>query len=353
MKTFPETRFIMTTIRDIAKRAAVSPATVSRVLNGSGEVKPETKARVLATVQAANYHPQTAARNLRGAGRLKKSLAYCIGFFNFRPSFYARDLFSFEMIMAVEAALRERGFGMRFVCASPTGDVPHAVRDGEVDGVITLGKSGMLKQMAALAPTVALDTPNPFMDSLFSIVPDYRSGIHAATARLLDAGCRWPVLLIDPPDAPDGISFQAQVAAGYRAAFEERGRRVPSAPFAGSTALFADGYRVGRALFADAANRPDGVIGSDGGMLGLYRAAAECGLRIPHDLGVIGIDGLGQDDYLSPPLTCVDVGIAELARLAVDAAIEGVLKGERRLGMAVTPVRLVERASVRKPTREG
>lgn len=337
----------MKTIREIARQAGVSPATVSRAFNGSADVNAETKVRVLAVAKAANYHPQASARNLRSSKARSRELTYCIGFINFRPHGFDQDLFSFEIVMAVEGALRERGFGMRFVCASPAGGLPQAVGSGEVDGVIALGKSPLVERIAAHLPTVSMDAYNLHMDALFSLVPDYRSGAHAATARLLDAGYRRLAVLIDPPSSPESLAYRAQVAAGCRLAYEERGQPVPTHLFAGSGSVYADGYRLGCALFATAKTRPDALIGSDGAMLGVYRAAAEHGLRIPDDLGIIGIDGLGQDDYLSPPLTSVDVGIVELARLAAGTVIDSVVKGVKRRGLEVTPVRLIERASVR------
>jgi len=338
----------MATISDIAKLASVSPSTVSRVLNGSNDVSSETKARIIAVAQSMNYRPDTSARNLRRSKGRERALTHNIGFINFRPDRLAQVLFSFEATMAVEAAMRERGFGMRFVNASSSGGIPREVASHEVDGVIALGKSSDLGEISALVPTVSLDANNLFTNSSFSIVPDYRGGVYEATLRLFEAGHRRIKLLIDPPSSLEGLGYEEQVASGCIRAYQERGIPVPDDLYGGIVGVYQDGYEVGGVLFARREVWPDALIGSDGGMLGLYRAANQYGVRIPEDVSVIGIDGLSQDEYMSPPLTTIHVGIPEICRLASDTVIESVVKGSRRCGVEVTPVRLVERASVWK-----
>ena len=337
----------MTTIRDIAEHAEVSPSTVSRVLNGSTDISPETRARIVAVSQAMNYRPDTAARNLRRPKSRNKVLTHSIGFINFRRGVFAQDLFSFEVIMAVEATLRERGFGMRFVNASSSGGVPGEVSSNEVDGVIALGRSFDLDKIASLIPTVSLDSSNLFTDMSFSIVPDYRRGVYDATLRLIDAGHRRITLMINPPSSMEGLDFHGQVASGCIRAFQERGLPAPDNLYCGFGCAYQDGYRIGCALFSRRELWPDALIGSDGIMLGLYRAANQYGVRIPEDVSVIGIDCLTQDEYLSPPLTAISVGIPDICRLASETVIDGVVKGIKRCGVEVTPVRLVERSSVR------
>jgi DNA-binding LacI/PurR family transcriptional regulator len=100
-------------------------------------------------------------------------------------------------------------------------------------------------------------------------------------------------------------------------------------------------------LFASRSSTPDAIIGSDGAMLGLYRAAGERGIRIPDDVSVIGIDGLRHGEYLLPPLTTIDVQVAALARTAIRILTESVKAGISRQGLEVMPVVLRERASTR------
>ncbi len=339
----------MATISDIARQAWVSPSTVSRVLNGSSDVSSETKSRVIAVAQAMNYRPDTSARNLRRSKGRERLLTHSIGFINFRPDRQAQVLFTFEATMAVEATLRERGFGVRFVNASPSGGIPREVASHEVDGVIALGKSSDLGEISTLVPTVSLDANNLFADSSFSIVPDYRKGVYEATLRLFEAGHRRIKLLINRPVSQEALGYEEQVASGCIRAHQEHRIPVPEDIYAGLVGVYQDGYEVGCRLFSQRETWPDAVIGSDGGMLGIYRAASQYGVRIPEDVSVIGIDGLSQDEYMSPPLTTIHVGIPEICRLASDTVIESVVKGGRRCGVEVTPVRLVERASVRKP----
>jgi LacI family transcriptional regulator len=107
------------------------------------------------------------------------------------------------------------------------------------------------------------------------------------------------------------------------------------------------GYEFGRVLLTDPQNRPDAVIGSDGALLGVIRAAWELGLRIPQDVSLVGTDGVSMGAFFAPPLTAVDVQIARLGEIATRIVVEGASRQEFRQGVEVTPVRFVERASAR------
>jgi DNA-binding LacI/PurR family transcriptional regulator len=107
------------------------------------------------------------------------------------------------------------------------------------------------------------------------------------------------------------------------------------------------GYEIGCQMFADQRTLPDAIIGPDGAMLGLYRAAAEYGIKIPAQLSVVGINGLRHGEYLYPPLTTLDVQPALLSATAVGILVDCLTNGTKRQGMEIMPVILRERASAR------
>jgi LacI family transcriptional regulator len=336
----------MVTIREVARQAEVSPATVSRVFGRGVDVHPETRQRVLAVAQALNYQPLAAARNMRRVGRGETSLCHVVGVIHFRDSAATeRDSFSSEVMAAVETALEQRGYGMRLLHWSPEGGVPWDVGEGGMDGILARGTGPVLYQAAQSVPIVTLDCHDPGLPA-YAISPDYESAGYQGVQALLARGRRRLALAIGEPEGADAQWFAQGVYRGACRAAAEAGIALTTASCCPVMGTPRAGYQHGLPLLRDPATRPDAILASDGGLLGLYRAAAELGLRIPADLALIGINGLPSAEFLAPPATTIDVGIAALAARAVavlTATIEG---GTRRTGLEWWPVTLIPRASL-------
>jgi LacI family transcriptional regulator len=337
----------MATIYDVAEEAGVSTATVSRVMNGANNVRSGIRERVIAVATARGYSPSVAARNLRrGGGKKSEALTYEIGLIDFRPSPFGRDPFSAELVNAVEGALRECSYRMRPIFASVEGSLPADIAAGEVDGVISRASAPILRQIAMKVPVVCVDFHDPSIEA-YAFAPDYVAAIKEASARLLAAGHRRIGLLVDDPEVPEPIPFAVNLVKGCTEAYREAGLPVPRDLWRGGASDHKAGYEVGCRIFRDPASRPDALIGSDGAMLGLYRAAAERGVRIPGDVSVIGVNGLPFTEYLYPPLTTLDMDIPAIARKATALLTDCIASGERRRGHEITPVVLRERGSAR------
>jgi|GEM_PF-3679136 len=336
----------MVTIREVARHAEVSPATVSRVFGTGVDVHPETRLRVLAAAQALNYQPMAAARNMRRVGRGETSLCQVIGVIHFRHSSAAeRDPFSSEVLAAVETALEQRGYGMRLLHWSPEGGVPWDVAEGGMDGVIARGIGPVLYEAAQSVPLVTLDCHDPGLPA-YAVSPDYDSVGYQGMRAFLAHRRRRVALAIGHGWADEAQWFARGVYHGAQRAASEAG--YPFGPAACCPVMGTPraGYEYGLPLLRDPATRPDAILAPDGGLLGIYRAAAELGLRIPGDLALIGINGLPSVEFLSPPAATIDVGIVALAARAVavlTAIIEG---GTRRRGLEWWPVTLIPRASL-------
>lgn len=337
----------MATIHDIARDAGVSTATVSRVFNDSGEVSLETRTRVLKVAREANYKPHSSARNLRRAREGGKELNHVVGLVIFSERIFNLDSFGLGLTAAVEEALQGRGYGLRIITCAGEGDTPAEIVGRAVDGVICLRPGKVLADISRHVPVIILDYHSSECDT-YSVIPDYRSGSREAIRRLLAAGHRRIALLSGDPSKRDPLDFTSQVVAGYQEAYEEAGLSVPEHPYLQETAIGpVDGYAAGRSLLKDRAGRPDAIVGSDGAMFGLYRAAHELGVNIPGDVSVIGIDGVSLGEYMAPPLTTIDVDLHGIGEKAVALIIEFIQKGTRRRGLEITPTVLLERASAK------
>ncbi len=335
-------------IDDVAREAGVSAATVSRALNRPALVKTATRERILAAAQALNYQANNSARNLRGGNRTNfgKTLTHTIGYLAHRKSVMHGDPFAYELLEAVEAALCERGLGIQVIAASPEGSIPREIAELSVDGVISRMSCPLVRHIAGIIPTVTLDAFDPDVNG-YAIMPDYAGGLRLVMERLLAAGLKDVALLASDPRTLLSDNFWSLFPKTCTQVYTDRGWPVPPRLCRGAAYDPQSGYEVGLRLFSDPASRPQAVIGPDGAMLGLYRAAGECGVRIPADVSVIGINGLKHGEYLHPGLTTLDVQSGRLGAAAVEVLADGIAGGQRRRGLEILPVILRERASAR------
>jgi LacI family transcriptional regulator len=297
------------TIKDVAREAKVSVASVSRVLNGSGGVTPATQKIVREVAARLHYVPDSAARSLI-TGR-----THTIG--AVLPDLYG-EFFS-ELIRGIDLAARARGLHL-LVSSSHDGveDAAAAVRAmrGRVDGMLIFSEyvdaAFLDANLPANLPAVLLNsgvksTRYPVLNI------DNRAGAIAMVQHLVDAG-RQRIAFIAGPKT----NFDAQQRdKGYRAAMA---KFAPDAPLNIVAGDFGEesGYRAGRELLAQK-TRPDAVFAANDMMaVGCMLAFKEAGIRVPQDIALAGFDDILIARYVSPPLSTVQVRIADLGRAALE-----------------------------------
>jgi LacI family transcriptional regulator len=299
-------------IADVARRAEVSLATVSRVINGKTSVDRKLAARVLAAATELGYRPNHVARNLRA----KSSTVWGIVVADITNPFFTR------IVRAVQdAAWKERRTVI--VCNTDEdlererGAIEVLVAEG-VGGVIIAPASETATDVRPLTdrgiPVVAIDRrPSTAVDC---VLVDNIAGGRAATEHLLAHGARRVACITGPSDT----TTARERLLGFRQA-------LSAARIRGGSATHAD-YREegGRAVLLRwiRQNRlPDGVFVANNLMtLGVLRAAYEHGVRVPEDLRVVGFDELpwgggiaGQVPVIVQPTTAIaDTAVAMLSR---------------------------------------
>lgn len=296
------------TIKDVAREAKVSIASVSRVLNGLGGVTAETQEAVRNAAARLHYVPDSAARSLI-TGR-----THTIG--AVLPDLYG-EFFS-ELIRGIDLAARSRGLHL-LVSSSHDGaeDAAAAVRTmrGRVDGMIILSQ---FVDGAFLDQNVASDLPLVLLDSPVddprypTINLDNLAGAQAMVKHLLDAG-------------HGSVAFITGPAGNYDAQEREKGYRAAMSTFAPSASLnivdgdFTEesGYRAGRALLTQS-TRPRAVFAANDMMaVGCLHAFKEAGIRVPDDIALAGFDDILIARYVTPSLSTVAVSIADLGKSAL------------------------------------
>lgn len=304
----------MATISDVATRAGVSTATVSRALNGKATVDPDLAARVLAAAQELGYRPNGPARNLRK--QETAVLALIISDVE-NPFFTA-------IARGVEDVAHEAGYSL-VLCNSD--DTPAKEREyvdvalqERVAGVL-LSPTGNADTAELLArhstPVVAVDRPLPGSAS-DTVLVDNRLAAKHATLHLAGQGYG----RIGCLTGPSGVPTADDRLAGYRDGL--RAAKLPS-----STALVrrsrfkAEGaQRAAHALLTQDDPPEALLVGNSAMAVGVLEALAALNLKPGRDVGVVAFDDAPWTTLLDPPLSVVaqpayDIG-ALAARLLLD-----------------------------------
>ncbi len=316
----------MATIVEVARRAAVSPTTVSHVLNGTRFVSHAARERVEQAIALLGYRRNEVARSLRRGSSHTLGLVL--------PD--SANPFFAEVGRAIELAAFEAGFSL-ILCNSENAVEKERLYLGvlarrQVDGVILVSAGERSDSVSTFLrsglPVVAMDRPQPGL-SLDTVLADHRQGGWLATRHLVRLGHRRIACIGGPPRLGPGL----QRVAGYRRALREEGLAFDRALLVHGDFHPAAGASAARALLR--LRRPPTAIFACNDLmaLGVLRAAAELGRRVPGDLALVGYDDIELAAFAAPPLTTVaqpkrEMG-REVVRLIVNRIRDGRLPPQR------------------------
>ena len=327
------------TMKDVAKRAGVSLSTVSYVLNDSGPVAADRRARVLEAVRALGYLPNESARNLK-----RRSVA-TIGL-------VVPDLVNqyFAMIAeGVEQAASEKDVLVVFCTPEATGEGEswnsRLLRSQRLDGLIYL--SGANTRMEALVelthvgPVVLVDEKLPGF-SLPCVVSQNRQGAREIAAHLTALGHERLAILGGPPE----LWTAEQRLSGYREAIAAAGLDPDAVPLLTGDYQMASGEQLAaKVLDLPAAERPTALICANDQMaIGALSYCRRAGLRVPEDVSVVGFDDLPIASLLTPSLTTVRQPARALGMEAVKLLLS-LVDGAEPVSPPPSPVMLKIRES--------
>ena len=333
-------------IYDISKRAGVSIATVSRVLNNSPHVSQTTRDRVMKVIEDSGYVPNAFARGL-GLNSMQTIGLLC-------PN--ASDPYLAQALAFLEQAFRNKGYDCLLTC---TGKGTSARREGveklitrHVDGMVLMGSSFIestgkgndyIRQAAKQTPIVLLNGAFP-CERVYGVLCDDRRATREAAEFLMDTGCGRILYLYDSQNESGRRKL-----AGYREALEGRGVAV-----AEELLVYFDGdkqdiARVRERLLAlEAAGVEfDAVLASEDSLaVGALKYARAAGRRVPEDVSIVGYNNSALCLYSEPELTSVDNKLRAICDRIVETMM-GVLEGREMPQKTVFTAELVKRGSTR------
>jgi DNA-binding LacI/PurR family transcriptional regulator len=302
---------------DVARLAGVSHQTVSRVINGSPQVRPNTRERVLLAMQELDYRPNSAARALV-TGRSRT-----LGVVSFDTTLYGPA----STLYAIERAAHDAGYFITIVSleALDRASVLSAVerlRMQGVDGILVIAPlEGAGEALVALPrdlPLVAVEAGPA--DALPVVAVDQRAGAALATRHLLELGHPTVAHIAGPLDFLEAV----ERIEGWRATLQAAGADAPEV-------LVGDwsprsGYELGRRL-VERGGAGAIFVANDQMALGVLRALHEADFEIPRQVSVVGFDDIPEAQYFTPPLTTVRQDFGEIGRRSL-ALMLGMMEAE-------------------------
>ncbi|HEY0174232.1 MAG TPA: LacI family DNA-binding transcriptional regulator [Pyrinomonadaceae bacterium] len=327
----------MSSIKDVAREAEVSTATVSHVVNNTRFVSEEVRARVLGAIERCGYYPNAHARSL-ASGRSQT--------FGLVVSDISNPFFP-ELVKSIEAAAFERGYD---VMLSNTNYEPertsHYVRrfiERKVAGVVVMTSeldTALIGELASRDVSVVfLDLGKPGVH-MSNLTVNYEAGIEEAIRHLVSFGHSEIAFV----GGPERLRSAARRLEAFRASMR---RHLPGARVRFHRGDFKlEGGRRAAAEILSARGRPTAVLAANDLMaLGVMVELRAAGLEIPRDVSVIGFDDIAFAALAEPPLTTICLPRVELGRRAVEALMMNIEHPERRGVQINIPTYLITRAS--------
>jgi LacI family transcriptional regulator len=305
----------MATIKDVAREASVSVATVSRVFNGAAVVREETARRIREVAAALRYAPHSGARSL--ITNRTNTLGVLL------PDLYG-EFFS-ELIHGIDLTARKEGYHI-LVSRSWEGrsEIEEAMRAmrGRVDGMLLMSPdlhADSLLNVPPNLPVVLLCSPSRGQE-LDSVTIQNFQGAKEMVSHLIKVGHKRIAII----KGSIGNFDAAERLRGYRAALKEAG--IANDPDLERQGDFTEdgGFTAARELMS-LRKRPTAVFAANDSMaIGALSAFKQMGVRTPEDMAIAGFDDIPLCRYMDPPLSSVRVHIADLGSKAVEVLLLGI-----------------------------
>lgn len=338
------------TINDVAHRAGFSKATVSAVLNNKSIVADATRRKVLQAIKELNYRPSTAARQ-QFQPVTRRTLGFIIK--------EADNPYYAEVLKGLEYVAREQGY--QVYTSSSGGEIKAERRIVEQCcdmGIAGLVMAPILHDAADLSHIYELKRSNiPYV--LLEKVPGLPSNLvdvdnelasYEAVKHLIELGHARIIHLAGPPYS----KHSEERVAGVRRAFSESHLKFDDRYILSAGDALADGYRVAKQYFTSPdIIRPTGITCyNDLVALGVLKALHELGVNVPQEVSVVGFDNLNLLDYLSLPLTSVNVPRYEMGTRAAEILIRQIESPSSTVEKVNLEATLVDRQSTAPPRAE-
>lgn len=327
----------MTSIKDVAKAAGVSTATVSRVLANNAPIKPETRERVLKAVADLNYRPNLIARSLRAQKSAKIGLVVS----DIRNPFFT------AIGRAVEDAAYEQGYSI-LMCNTDENPEKEELYlkllyDENVAGVIfspthqfNIASQTYNQKMPFVIIDRAIDSSDVDMVLLDNVAAAYE-----LTEHLINNGYKKVAGLFG-----DASTTGQERSRGFHKALKDHHLTPVAAHFIAPR--IQQGYETAMKVLSQT-NRPDAIFTSNSLLTaGAYQAARDSKLKVPNDVAVVGFDETTWGELVDPPITVIAQPTEEIGRTATELLFQRIQEPSRSPKTVILKGSLIARGSSSK-----
>jgi DNA-binding LacI/PurR family transcriptional regulator len=330
---------LMATIFDVAKKAGVSKATVSRALNNTAVVNAETKRRIMAAVEELNYTPSFLAKGMRN----RKTNTFGIIIPDFSNLYYS------EFLKYVEDAAKEHDYSA-IIC---TGEMNidreisyiNYLLSRQVEGLIFCCYTSIMENRDFVAltakkvPIVVMDQPSSGLP-VSAVYADGFRGIQDLIGYLVGTGRKRIAMIRSMHNYPCSESrFR-----GYLEALQVYGVEVDEGLIEESSFTGAGGYLAAKKLLAR--TQPSAIVAvNDIVAIGVLKYLLENDYRVPQDIALAGFDNIPLSSLVSPQLTTVNAPVQEMAHEAINILIRKIENPRSRNRETVFDTEIVVRQS--------
>ncbi len=333
----------MNTIRDVAKKAGVSVATVSRVINNKGKVSEKTELAVLQAIKELSYQPNSVARSL--SSRKSNVVALIVPSIN--------NAFFPELARAVEDIAQLNGYKL-FLCNTDDSreklvDYLDSLGSQYVDGLIidshNIKEEDLTKLSRLGIPVVMIDRVIE-NSNYTSITVNNRAGGRLATEHLLEVGCKKIAHIQGPKNEMNSV----QRMWGYR----DQVSKLPwfdESWIAHAEFSVKSGYQATKELLIRHQDM-DGIFASNDLIaIGALKAAYEWGKKIPNELAIVGFDGIDMSELTVPGITTIQQPIYQIGELAMHELLNQIKNSHAKPKKYILDIELVLRESTMRSQR--
>lgn len=330
----------MITIKEIAKLANVSQATVSKALNDRPDVSPETRQKIIDLAQKHDFVPNAFGKGLKSRATENIGVIFCreVQPLSGNP-FYSRVLEGIE----AEVAIQNYNLVLQLIPEHQQDKLPKMVRQRQVDGLVLVGifQDEFIKNIISNGIPCIMVDPKFMIENCCQILIDNEQGAFAATQYLIQKGHQRIGYISGDLER---LSFK-QRFNGYKKALTYNNIAVDNALI--QTGGLEKGYQHLKNLLA-LENRPTAIFAAnDINAIHGYKAIQELNLKIPDDISIIGFDDIDLAKYASPALTTVRVYKEELGSIAIRTLFQMIRHEIKAPVTTIVPTKIVERESVR------
>ena len=332
------------TLNDIAKKVGVSPSTVSRVINGSAPISDEMKKKIYKATNELNYHPNSLARNLATGSSLTIGLVVDAD----NETAFANSFFN-RSVYAIERVAQKNGYNLLITNdigkkSSPVCDLVYGQR---VDGLI-IPSSGVKDSLLEVlekenTPWVMLGEATGTGEDICWVDMDNCEGSKKAVRHLLERGYKKIVYVADDIQA----TFTKRRIAGYQSALKENGISVTEEQV---MVCENDLEKLEKMIAVKIEKEETDAYICSNNILAyrVLQALKDKGKRVPEEIGIITFDNYPMAEYMTPPLTVIDVDTYRLGEMAAELLIRKIKEKGQINRENLIPTELIIRESTNR-----